>query len=345
MNNLPKKHHYQKLLKTTSLFLVLSLAFIFSTYKAQAQNQTQSGGPITAAPARQEMTIKPGGKSAFVIKFFNQGDTSVSGPIKVADFIVEDSEGTPTFIEESVTISPKYAAASWVTLPYDRITIAAKDSVIIQATIQAPEDTQPGGRYLAIFFEPGGQLENEEDSTSNEAETPVSVRLAGLVYIRVAGPVEENAYVTQLTSPRFLEFGPIPVTTEILNRGNYHIKPKGTITLTSMFGKQIDQQLIDEKNIFPEVSRFYENKIGAEWMFGKYRIDLNASYGESGQILTATVFTWVFPWRLIATIMLAVIAIILLISVLYHRIKKRQQDLEEKIEQLEEKLEEKPSQE
>jgi len=342
MKTLPKTHHLLKTSKVGLVFLALIIACAWPVYKANAQDQ--SGGPITAAPARQEITIKPGEKSAFVIKFFNQGDQSVSGPIQVADFIVEDNEGTPTFIEGPNTISPKYAAASWVTLPYDRVTIAAKDSVIIQASIQAPEDAQPGGRYLAVFFEPGGKLANEEDSVNNEAETPVAVRLAGLVYIRVAGPVEENAYVTQLTTPRFLEFGPITTTTEILNRGNYHIKPKGTITLTSMFGKQVDQQLIDEKNIFPETSRLYENKVGTEWMFGKYRIDLNASYGESGKVLTATVFTWVFPWRMIATIILALVAIILLISLLYHKIKKRQQELEEKVEQLEEQLEEKSSQ-
>jgi hypothetical protein len=296
--------------------------------------------PLTVAPARQELIINPGEKTAVIVKFLNQGTEPVSGLLKVADFIVEDNEGSPTFLEGPTQLSPRFSAASWVELPYDRITIAPKDKVLIQAKITAPADTQPGGRYIAIYFEPSGIAPEATSSAGKEAITPVAIRIAALVSLRVAGPVEENAYVKQLKAPRFLEYGPISVTTEILNKGNYHIKPKGTIALTSIFGKKIDQQLIKEQNIFPDVSRLYENELGQKWMFGKYKIELNASYGETGKILTATVFTWIIPWKMMAIIVLAVVIIILLISVFYRRLRKRAEELEEKVEELEEKLEE-----
>jgi len=330
--------------KTARIFLV-TLAFLIVNYilcivHSRLAN-AQVNVPLTVAPARQELTIKPGEKSAVIVKFLNQGAEPVSGILKVADFIVEDNEGSPTFIEGPTQISPRFAAASWVELPYDRITIAPKDKVLIQAKINAPVDAQPGGRYVAIFFEPGGTLPEEATTSAlQEATTPIAIRIAALVSLRVAGPVEENAYVTQLTAPRFLEYGPISVTTEILNKGNYHIKPKGTIALYSLFGKKIDQQLLKEQNIFPDVTRLYENKLGQKWLLGKYKIELNAAYGESGKILTATVFTWIIPWKIIAIIVLAIVIIILLISVLYRRLKKQAEELEEKVEELEEKLEE-----
>ena len=90
--------------------------------------------------------VDPGEKTAITIKFLNQGETPVSGLLKAVDFIVENKEGTPTFIEETPTvtgvtqISPRFSAASWVTLPYDRITIAPKDKVVIQAKITVPND-------------------------------------------------------------------------------------------------------------------------------------------------------------------------------------------------------------
>lgn len=320
-------------LLTVALFLLI---FFFFLNQAQAQVNV----PLTVAPARQELTIKPGEKSAVIIKFFNQGVEPVSGVLKVADFIVEDSQGSPTFIEGPTQISPRFAAASWVELPYDRITIAPKDKVLIQAKIAAPQDAEAGGRYIAIYFEPGGSALEATSAADKKATTPITIRIAGLISIRVAGPVEENAYVTQLTAPRFLEYGPIPVTTEILNKGNYHIKPKGTIALYSLFGKKIDQQLIKEQNIFPDVTRTFENKLGQRWLLGKYKIELNASYGESGKVLTATVFTWIFPWKIVSIIVLAIVIIILLISIFYRRLKKRAEVLEEKLEELEEKLEE-----
>jgi len=330
--------------KTARIFLV-TLAFLIvncTLYIVHSRlANAQVSLPLTVAPARQELTIKPGEKSAVIVKFLNQGTEPVSGILKVADFIVEDNEGSPTFIEGPTQISPRFAAASWVELPYDRITIAPKDKVLIQAKITAPQDAQAGGRYIAIYFEPGGTLPEEATTSAlQEATTPIAIRIAALVSLRVAGPVEENAYVTQLTAPRFLEYGPISVTTEILNKGNYHIKPKGTIALYSLFGKKIDQQLLKEQNIFPDVTRLYENKLGQKWLLGKYKIELNAAYGESGKILTATVFTWIIPWKIIAIIVLAIVIIILLISVLYRRLKKQAEELEEKVEELEEKLEE-----
>jgi len=333
MKKLPK----QKLI-ITFLITALFLTSFFISKKIQAQTIL----PLTVAPARQELLVDPGEKTAVVLKFLNQGETAVSGLLKAADFIVEDKEGSPTFLEDETVLSSHFAAASWVELPYNRITIAPKDKVIIQAKINVPQDAQAGGRYFAIFFEPGG-ITSEALGVEKEAETPVAIRLAGLVYLRVSGPIEDNAYLTQLTVPRFLEYGPISITSEISNQGNYHLRPQGTITLSSVFGKKVDEEILEEQNIFPKTSRIFENKLGGKWLFGKYKVELNAVYGETGKTLTASVFTWVIPWKMITIIIVAIIIIILLISLLYHRLKKHEKNLEEKIEELEEKLQEKKS--
>ena len=333
MKKLPKN-------KTIVFFFLVLLFFILICFFLNQKADAQTILPLTVAPARQELLVDPGEKTAVVLKFLNQGETAVSGLLKVADFIVEDKEGSPTFLEDETTLSSRFAAASWVELPYDRMTIAPKDKVIIQAKINVPQDAQAGGRYFAIFFEPGG-VTSKALGVEKEAETPITIRLAGLVYLRVSGPIEENAYLTQLTAPRFLEYGPIPVTTEISNQGNYHIRPKGTVTLVSLFGKEIEQEILEEQNIFPETSRIFENKLGQKWLLGKYKVELNVVYGETGKILTGSVFTWIIPWKMITIIVVALIIIILLISLLYHRLKKHEKNLEEKIEELEEKLEEK----
>lgn len=303
---------------------------------------------LTVAPSRQELNIDPGETTAINLKFLNQEDSPVSGLLKVADFIVQNKEGTPTLLEETATItgitqiSPRFSAASWVTLPYDRITIASKDKVSINAKITAPADAHPGGRYLAIYFEPGG-TPTKASGLPREAASPVAVKIAGLVYLRVSGPITENARVIQFTAPRFSEYGPVTITTELDNKGDYHIRPKGTITLTNMLGKRITQEKLKEENIFPDISRVYENKLGQKWMFGKYKGQLLASYGEKGKALTATIYFWVFPWREVTATILALIIVAILLKTLYTRFGRRQKELEKKVEELEEKLEEKKS--
>jgi preprotein translocase subunit YajC len=319
-------------------FLILIFIFSFFIFHLSRQAQAQTTLPLIVTPTRQELTVEPGNTGAATVKFLNQGQTPVSGILRAADFIVEDKEGTPTFLEGEKSLPLSFAASSWVELPYDRITIAAKDKVTIQAKIAVPEGTKPGGRYLAIYFEPGGTA--GQTAGEKQASTPISIRIASLVYLRVAGPVEEKAFLLKFACPKFLEYGPIKVTSEILNRGNLHIRPRGTITLTNFLGKEVGRQVLKEENIFPDTSRIFVNSLGPKWMLGKYKLNLTASYGETGQVLTATTFAWVFPWKVGLSLLLAIIAIILTFVLFYNRVLKREKQLEKKVEELEEKLKE-----
>lgn len=306
----------------------------------------QASLPLTVSPARQELIVDPGEKTAVTIKFFNQGETPVSGLIRVADFVVEDSLGTPTIIDEPstitgiTTISPRFSAASWVSLPFDRITIAPKNKVMFQTKINVPLSARPGGRYLAVYFEPNGNA-GQPLGDNREAVTPVTIRLASLVYLRVSGPVTEDAFVSRLGINRFAEYGPANVTTEILNRGDYHIRPIGYLKVTDIFGREVDRAKLLEQNIFPDTSRLFENKLGQKWMLGKYKAELTAAYGETGKVLTAIAYFWVVPWKLITIVILSLVILILLISTYFRKVKRHETELEEKIDELETKLEKK----
>jgi len=330
-----------KLSKNKDKYFIAALVIAALFFFLIAKNVLAADiAPFTVAPSRQEITVDPGEITAVNLKFYNRGDTPVSGIIKAVDFIVKSDDGSPTFLEQENNLSPNFAAASWVTLPYDRISIATKDNVQVQAKLKIPEDVKPGGKYFAIYFEPTSSA-GIEIGADKEGTTPTTFRIAGLVYLKIAGPIEENAYATQLKAPRFSEYGPISITTEILNKGNYHIKPKGVISLTSIFGKKIDEVLIQETNIFPDVSRTYENEIGKKWMMGRYKIELSASYGETGQIIEALTYVWIFPWKLATAIILGIVIIILLAAFLHKKFKKEKEELEEKVEELESELKQK----
>lgn len=329
-------------MKKTIIFITLFLAFAIA---GTANAQTSPTTHLIVAPSRQEIMVEPGEKSAVIVKFFNQGEEPIIGKVGVVDFIVEDNQGTPTFLDSpTITgltkISPKFSAASWFELPYEQATIASKSKVLIQAKINVPADAHPGGRYVALYFEPTGILP-PPSGAPKEASTPVAQRIVSLVYIRVAGPVKEDAYVVKFWTPPFSQYGPVKVTTEILNRGDYHIAPKGVVKLYNMFGKEIDRQKLEEKNIFPDASRVYENKVGFRWMLGKYKLELAAGYGETGKALTATSYFWVVPYKELTAVVLAVVIIVLLAIMTYRHFVRRQHELEKKVEELQKELEKK----
>lgn len=68
-------------------------------------------------------------------------------------------------------------------------------------------------------------------------------------------------------------------------------------------------------------------------MFGKYKLDLVAAYGESGKAITASQYIWVVPVTAIIATILSILIIILVIYLINTRIKAKQVALETKLEQ------------
>jgi len=219
------------------LFILYTSYFILNTSVS-----AQSTLPLVVMPARNQIEVDPGERTAITINFFNQSDDPVSGFFKIADFIVEDSQGTPKFIENAGDAPAKYSASRWLTLPYDRATLPAHDKVAIQTEILVPEDAHAGGRYVAVFFQQGNTIPQKSENEIKGSGT--NLRIASLIYIKVRGEITEKAIVSRFFSPSFFEYGPIKITTDVLNLGDYHIAPRISLTLTNVFGGFVDQRLL-----------------------------------------------------------------------------------------------------
>lgn len=319
------------------ILTIIFTTFIFSLFTNASMAQE---GNLIVGPARQTITIDPGSTKSLNIRFVNQSALPINGTLGVSDFIVTDEKGTPSFIDTLPGgFSTPYSSSNWVTLPYKEITIPAKDYVTVQFKVEIPEEVLAGGRYFGVYFEPGGKVEEKEEELVKEVGTAIETRIAGLVYLKVTGPVTESAFVSRFFAPVFMEYGPLTLETQILNRGNYHISPKGTISVKNMFGKVIEEQILKEQNIFPDAIRIYENNFGRKWMIGKYTYDLVATYGDGGHVLKASTYTWVFPYKLVIIITLGIIIIILGTKNIWKKLKKKQEQLEDKLEEKIEELE------
>lgn len=307
---------------TAQIFKSSVLALVFFAFFSSSNANAQARIPLVVAPARQTVALDAGKTENLQIKFFNESIQSITGNLKVVDFIVTGNDGSPILLEDQIN--------DWVKLPFTRASIPSGDVLKVNFKIEVPENAKPGGRYAAIIFEQTGQLTQSQD---NESASLVTPRVVGLVSIRVNGPVDEMAFVNVFKLPKFLEFGKIPVYFEVANKGGYHITPNGQVTLTNWMGKEVEMKIIEEKNIFPEAKRTYSEKLGSMWMFGKYKVDLTLGYGETGKTLLASSYVWVIPVTVITIIIFAIIIAVLTIYLISRKVKAKQEELEEKLEE------------
>jgi hypothetical protein len=319
-------------MKNSIIKALVSVLILYTSYFSYVSTASaQMSIPLMVMPARQEIEVDPGEQKVITLNFYNQSDDPVTGFFKTADFIVDDNKGTPRLFENPEDAPTKYAASNWFTLFYDRASLPAHDKVSLQTTINVPLDANPGGRYVAVYFEQGANVPQALGG-SEEAGVGTSSRIASLVYLRVRGPITEKGLVARFFTPSFFEYGPVKVSTDILNRGDYHIKPNGIISMTNMFGGLVDQVKLDSQNIFPDTSRGYENELGTKWMAGRYKVDLAASYGSQGQAMTASTYVWVFPWRVATAVILTLVIIYIALSNLFKSLSNKETNLEQELE-------------
>lgn len=258
--------------------------------------------------------LNPGQKTEGITKITNQSNVALTFNLNVQDFVVTNTIGSPTILPPN-TLSSKYSAAAWIGVTPNTFTLQPGHEQVINYYVQVPSDARPGGHYAAIVYTPA-----VTKGVTGSGST-VNTQLGSIFYITVNGPVTEKALISKFFANPFSEYGPVNILTQIKNLGDLHISPKATITVSGLFYNQ--SKNLDTHNIFPEAARDFENSMGQTLMIGRYRATLMGSYGSNNNLpLVASVYFWVFPWRLAIVITLAIIALIL--AALY--LKKRKKE-------------------
>ena len=105
-----------------------------------------------------------------------------------------------------------------------------------------------------------------------------------------------------------------------------------------MLGDNLANLPLDEKNIFPETERAFQNTIPTKWLIGRYKANLQATYGSQGKTLQTTIYFTVFPVMLSIYILIFLIALIFIVRHFAKKNKKHEKDLEIEIAKLKEQL-------
>ena len=288
------------------LFVYLFIGLFLPSASAQ---ETQRN--MTIVPPIVRVSLNPGQKTEGILKVINDSTAPLTFTAGLHDFIVDNPNGIPNLLPLN-TLSKRFSGASWIAIDPSVFTVDPGQKQVLNYYLQIPQNARPGGHYAAVVYTPTANMAVKGTGAAVQTE------IGTLFLITVNGNIKENAQITKFSANPFQEYGPVRLNTEILNNGDLHIRPIGEITVTDIFGQTVGKQNISQFDIFPTASRIYTNSIGKKIMIGPFKAKLLAYYGRNDNLpLTATVYFWVFPWK-IATIAILII-ILLILAIMYWR--------------------------
>jgi hypothetical protein len=315
-----------KSIKQIVLLLVIFCGL--STQKVLAQASIG----LSAIPPRLEVTVKADGSSTQTIKVRNESNETRTITTQIRDFIVTDNQGTPTVVNSVDASSNRWAASSWIQVSPSTVKLKPGETKNLILTILPPKDALPGGHYAMIIHSP------DRTSSLDSTGAAIQANVGTLVYITIPGPIQQNAMVQKFTAPGFSEFGPVDFNTTIKNLSDIHIQPVGAITITNWLGGRTAKLDLQPTNIFPYTSRDFQNTLSKKWLFGRYQANLQAVYGTAGGVISATIFFWVIPWRLLILIAGAIAIIVTIIIVVKNKPKTAGPSTPDEVAELEKEL-------
>lgn len=308
LNNWTCQHWWSLLLGALLLLLVLP-------YDALAQ--ARSG--ISISPAIIQESIEPEEAQRYTITVSNRDDETKTYYARTRS-IVGTNAGTPIYADRNAVPGPN-ELASWITLEQTEFLLEPGSRTSFDMVVEAPADASPGSHFASVII-------SSVPPSLERTGAAVAYDVSNVIIMRVAGDVIEQANIRQFSTDNYI-YGSSNVEFEVRieNEGNVFVQPRGPLEIYNMFGKQVAQQIFNEKRegIFPYETRSFRTKWEDDGVgFGRYEAVLSPVYGEDGRKVTmsSTATFWVLPMNIILPA-LGVLAVLLLLVYIAVRVYVR----------------------
>jgi hypothetical protein len=299
--------------RRVSLVLVaLGLVFLVSTSRIEAQEAGEKVA-LSISPLNFEFTINPGETREDVVKVTNPDSEKTQTITMAVEPFRGDETGQVTVLDEEED-DPAYSLKQWVTISPKTFTLKPRETRVVTFKTVVPKNAEPGGKYGAI-------VASTERGEIGQTGAVTVQKVGSLVLLTVQGFIQYNAsardfYTVNNTedirdrSPQSLyEKSPVYFLTRLHNNGTVHIKPKGFITISNIFGKKVADIEVPAKNVLPGSDRAQV----VEWndaKMGRYTATMVLNYGDKNQQITATTSFTVFPWKTGVPIIVGVLVLL-----------------------------------
>lgn len=286
--------------------LFFGAMFLFLSFGTSAFAQDNAG--ITLIPATIEEAAAPGATLTSVLKVTNVSGVDKEFYIYKRDIKGVEGGGVPLFAEEGGEHTG-YEMSEWIEIPSEPLKVASNQTIELPVIIKIPDTASPGSHFAGVFV-------SAEPPKLRETGAGVGYEVASILSIRISGDVIDTARVRSFASDKLL-YGSkhVSFVAKIENQGNIMIKPRGPVSITSMFSSEPVVFTVNDTlaGVFPGTMR----DISFEWNddslgFGRYEAILALSYdGQDGQkTIDASLVFWVFPIKIMLAFLAGFIGII-----------------------------------
>jgi hypothetical protein len=262
-----------------------------------AQTASVGGNALKISPVRLDLKMDPGTTQTFSVSIQNL--TSVAAVLHPAvnDFVASgDETGRPNIILDEKEFAPSHSLKRLVT-PIKDFTVQPHEAKDVKFTVAVPKSAV-GGYYGAVRFSPA--------SSEGDKNVNLAASVGTLVLLKVNGDLKEDLSVESFdvrhknkVSTFFTSNKDLMITARFKNAGNVQVEPFGKISL-KRFGKPVTQYNLtptdqQRSSVLPDSVRRFDVPMTKVSAFGKYTLEGNFGYGETGQLLTAQTTFYVVP--------------------------------------------------
>ena len=281
-----------------------TLLVLASSLLASVPASADSKVGLAISPPTFEFNANAGDAVSNSIRVENITDQPLPVTVDIRNFTAMGEKGEVSLSKGS----NRYSMSDWISVTPTAQTIAAKDSAVFNYTIHVPQNAEPGGRFSSIVFSVAPQ------KVTGGSGVAIGQEVGSLLFLRVAGDVKESAQIESFDTGSILhEYGPVHFQIRVKDTGNVQFQPRGTVSITNMFGKPVQTIPVNAHNVLPGAVRQMDASWQHKWLFGQYNATVSLVYGSKGQIITASTTFWGFPFRiiLVVLIILAVLGFII----------------------------------
>lgn len=300
-----------------SIFVILSL-FLIPLSLLLAQD-TKAG--LELSPISYEVEAEPGESFSKEIRLTNVSDKKISVAVSTEDFIAGGEKGEPKILVGEEEGASKWSLRHWVKFEEESFELEKGEKKIFYFDVNIPSDAEPGGHYGIVRF-------TSSISEIGEGGVAISGSVGCLVLLKVKGDVTETGKIVDFYSTRtsdsevkkssFFEKGPVGFELRFENTGTVHYKPKGTIEITSLFGKKTSLA-IDERNVLPESIRKFDTQWENAPFIGRFTAQAEMTYGsQNTSSQSEKIVFYIIPWKIVLA---ALVVLIILIILIWRQIK------------------------
>ncbi len=280
-------------------FLLLASLFWLAPIPAHAQTEFRE---ITISPFLQEHVVAKGSTVSGEVEVTNNGNSQIDLQISARDFLPGD-RGEPQFVPDEEFNDVTFSLASWLSFPDGtQVKLQPNETRAVRYLLSPPNNAEQGSHYGAILFSMSG--------SSIASGVGINQSLATILIVSY-GEARPEGNLEFSVEPKIIWWNEqVEFTNLFSNTGRVHVKPKGEVYISNIFGKLIASPPTnrDAANVLPQSDRTFVTEWDpSTFAFGPYKVESVITFGNQKLEVRSEQIVWVLPIYILAAISIVLI--------------------------------------